>query len=71
MVFWTRPNEYNNFLITAKSRIGHRGDILTFDSSPNLIVTGGIDGLLNVWNVFSGAMKFAASLPDPIKMDNT
>ena len=28
LVFWTEPNEQNNFQITAKCRIGHRGDIL-------------------------------------------
>ena len=31
MVFWSQPNEQNNFTINAKMRIGHRGDINTLD----------------------------------------
>ena len=65
MVFWTEPNEQNNFQITAKCRLGHRGDIMAVEHSPNCIVSGGMDGLLSVWNQFSGALKYAIKLPDP------
>lgn len=65
MVMWTEPNEDNNFQITAKCRIGHRGDILDLVGSTNYIVSGGIDGLLSVWNQFSGVLKYAIQLPDP------
>ena len=32
MVFWTEPTNDNNYQITAKSTIGHRGDVLVLDS---------------------------------------
>ena len=66
MVFWSRPNEQNNFTINAKVRIGHRGDINTLDCQANYIVSGGADGLLGVWNQFSGVLKYAIKLPDPV-----
>ena len=66
VILWTEPNEDNNFQISAKCRIGHRGDILSLDSANNFIVTGGMDGLLSVWNQFSGVLKFAVTLPDPV-----
>ena len=69
MVFWSRPNEENNFTINAKVRIGHRGDISTLDCQANYIISGGQDGLLGVWNQFSGVLKYAIKLPDPVKMD--
>jgi hypothetical protein len=49
-VLWTEPNEDNNFTISAKCRIGHRGDVLALDSAHNYIISGGIDGLVSVWN---------------------
>jgi hypothetical protein len=55
-------------LITAKARIGHRGDILTLDSSMLFFVSGGTDGFLSVWNMFTGVMKHALDLPKPSKM---
>jgi hypothetical protein len=55
-------------LITAKARIGHRGDILTLDSSILFFVSGGTDGFLSVWNMFTGVMKHALDLPEPSKM---
>ncbi len=36
------------------------------DSAYNQIVSGGVDGLISVWNQFSGVMKFAIELPDPL-----
>ena len=66
MVFWTEPNEQNNFQITAKCRVGHRGDIMALENSSNYIVSGGMDGLLSVWNQFSGVLKYAIKLPDPM-----
>jgi len=66
MVFWSQPNEQNNFTINAKVRIGHRGDINTLDCQANYIISGGQDGLLGVWNQFSGALKYAIKLPDPV-----
>jgi WD40 repeat protein len=35
LILWTEPNEDNNFQITAKCRIGHRGDVLVLDSAFN------------------------------------
>lgn len=64
-MLWTEPNEDNNFSISAKCRIGHRGDVLVLDSAHNYIISGGIDGLVSVWNQFSGVLKFAITLPDP------
>ena len=35
-------------------------------NSTNYIVSGGMDGLLSVWNQFSGVLKYAIKLPDPL-----
>lgn len=40
------------------------------DSAFNQIVSGGVDGYVAVWNQFSGVMKFAVELPDPIDEAN-
>ena len=66
MVFWSQPNEQNNFTINAKVRIGHRGDINALSCQANYIISGGQDGLLGVWNQFSGVLKYAIKLPDPV-----
>ena len=47
-------------------RIGHRGDINTIDCQSNYIISGGQDGLLGVWNQFSGILKYAIKLPDAV-----
>ena len=39
--------------------------MLVLDSAQNYIISGGIDGLVSVWNQFSGVLKFAITLPDP------
>lgn len=70
MVFWTQPNEQNNFTINAKVRIGHRGDINTLDCQQAYIISGGQDGLLGVWNQFSGVLKYAIKLPRPVDETN-
>jgi WD40 repeat protein len=64
-MMWTNPNEDNNFQITAKCRVGHKEDVLAIDSSNQYIVSGGVDGLLSIWNLFSGVLKFAVTLPVP------
>lgn len=67
-MMWTNPNEDNNFTVTAKCRIGHKDDVLTIDSSSQYIVSGGVDGLVSVWNLFSGILKYAIQLPPPSKI---
>jgi WD40 repeat protein len=64
-MMWTNPNEDNNFTVSAKCRIGHRDDILCVDSSSQYIVSGGADGLVSIWNLFSGILKYAINLPLP------
>lgn len=64
-MMWTKPNEENNFSITAKCRIGHKNDVLAIDNSQQFIVSGGVDGLASVWNLFSGILKYAVALPPP------
>ena len=59
VMMWTNPNEDNNFTVTAKCRIGHKDDVLAIDSSSQYIVTGGVDGLVSIWNLFSGILKYA------------
>ena len=54
LMMWTQPNEDNNFTISARCRIGHKSDVLNLDCSQNFIVSGGVDGIVSVWNVFSG-----------------
>ena len=65
IVLYSKPTQDNYFRVTAKSRIGHRGDILTLDCSKLFFVSGGTDGYLSVWNMFSGIMKHALEVPDP------
>jgi WD40 repeat protein len=70
VVLYNRPTQENFFRITAKSRIGHRGDILTLDCSKMFFVSGGTDGYLSVWNMFTGIMKHALELPNPKQADD-
>ena len=35
-------------------------------NSANYIVSGGLDCLLSVWNQFSGVLKYAVKMPDPL-----
>jgi WD40 repeat protein len=69
VMMWTNPNEDNNFTITAKCRIGHKDDVLAIDSSQQYIVSGGVDGLVSIWNLFSGILKFAIALPPPSQVN--
>jgi len=39
---------------------------MALEASANSIVSGGMDGLLSVWNQFSGVLKYAIKLPDPL-----
>ena len=64
-MMWTQPTEDNNFTITARCRIGHKSDVLSLDCSANFIVSGGVDGIVSVWNVFSGQLKYAIAMPGP------
>jgi WD40 repeat protein len=64
-MMWTSPNVENNFTIMGKCRIGHRNDILCVDNSSQYIVSGGIDGLLSIWNMMTGTLKYAVELPPP------
>lgn len=68
-MMWTNPNEDNNFTITAKCRIGHKDDVLAIESSQQYIVSGGVDGLVSIWNLFSGILKFAIALPPPSQVN--
>ena len=43
---------------------------MALESDENNIISGGVDGLLTVWNRFSGVKKFALNLPDPIDEKN-
>mmetsp|Transcript_11469 Transcript_11469/g.17266 ORF Transcript_11469/g.17266 Transcript_11469/m.17266 type:complete len:134 (+) Transcript_11469:1611-2012(+) len=55
LMMWTQPTEDNNFTIQAKCKVGHRSDVLAIDCQPNnFIVTGGVDGIISIWNIFSG-----------------
>jgi len=67
-MMWTNPNEDNNFTVSAKCRIGHSNDILAVVSSSQFIVSGGVDGFLSIWNLFSGVLKYAIELPPPSKI---
>ena len=65
LMLWTSPNDTNNFTVLGKCRVGHRKDILCIDISSQFIVSGGVDGILAVWNIFSGTLKYAIELPPP------
>ena len=64
-MMWTSPNDANNFTIMGKCRVGHRNDILCVDNSSQFIISGGIDGLLSIWNMMTGTLKYAVELPPP------
>ena len=65
LMMWTGPNDANNFTIMGRCRIGHRNDILCVDNSHQFIASGGIDGLLSIWNMMTGTLKYAIELPPP------
>jgi WD40 repeat protein len=65
LMMWTSPNDANNFTIMGKCRIGHRNDILCVDNSSQFIISGGIDGILSIWNMMTGTLKYAVELPPP------
>ena len=50
-------------------RVGHRGDINSIACQQNYIISGGHDGLLGVWNQFSGVLKYAIKLPDAVDIN--
>ena len=64
-MMWTGPNDANNFTVMGRCRIGHRNDILCVDNSHQFIASGGIDGLLSIWNMMTGTLKYAIELPPP------
>ena len=64
-MMWTTPNNANDFTVLGKCKVGHKSDILCVESSSQFIASGGIDGLLSIWNLFSGTLKFAIELPPP------
>lgn len=66
MMLWTAPNEANNFNVIGRCRVGHKNDILCLDNSAQFIATGGLDGLLSIWNLMSGTLKYAIELPPPL-----
>ena len=59
LMMWSRPTVDNNFTVAAKCRVGHKNDVLSLDCSQNFIVSGGVDGIVSVWNAFSGSLKYA------------
>jgi WD40 repeat protein len=65
IILFTKPTKENYFRITAKARIGHRGDVLALSCSKLIFISGGTDTLLSVWNSFTGVMKHRVTLPDP------
>jgi WD40 repeat protein len=65
IILYTKPSAENFFRITAKSRIGHRGDIMALECSKLIFTSGGTDGYLSVWNSFTGMLKHAIELPNP------
>ena len=57
MIVWSQPGETNHYTISQLSRSGHRADVLGVDFGKRFIVTGGADGVISVWHIFSGALK--------------
>ena len=66
----TQPTIDNNFTVHAKCRVGHKQDVLVLDCSPSFIVSGGVDGIVSIWNVFSGELKYAIVMPTQITQDD-
>lgn len=66
LMMWTRPTKDNNFTISARCMVGHKTDVISLDCSQNFIVTGGVDGILSIWNIFSGQLKYAINMPKSI-----
>lgn len=57
LMLWTGPNDANNFTVLGRCRVGHRNDILCVDNSHQFVASGGIDGLLSIWNMMTGSLK--------------
>jgi WD40 repeat protein len=70
LMMWTSPNDANNFTIMGKCRVGHRNDILCVDNSSQFIISGGIDGILSIWNMMTGTLKYAVELPPPSQTED-
>jgi WD40 repeat protein len=60
---WTKPTEENKFSTQGKCRIGHKSDIISIDCSQEFIASGGVDGKVVIWNIFSGQKKHTISMP--------
>jgi WD40 repeat protein len=43
--------------------VGHKQDVLVLDCSNQFVVSGGVDGIVSIWNVFSGELKYAIGMP--------
>lgn len=54
MMMWSAPDQSNDFSINARCKVGHRNDIISLDCNQRYIATGGADGLVTLWNMFSG-----------------
>lgn len=65
LVLWNKPTQQNAFTVHAKVSISSTGDILAVDNSRLFFVSGGTDGRLQVWNLYSGERKQLIDLPNP------
>lgn len=54
LMMWTQPSEDNHFTVAAKCKIGHESDIIALDCTPFFVATGDDNGVVAVWNAFSG-----------------
>jgi WD40 repeat protein len=70
LLLWTEPTESNNFTVTVTCRVGHYADIIDIACSPKFICTGSADGKVSIWNIYSGTLKSAVSMPDPVEKKN-
>ena len=72
LMMWTQPSEANNFTITARCNRGHESDIIAMDctrqiqikkNTPFFVATGDDNGVVAVWDAFSGQLKYLVEIP--------
>ena len=54
--------------MTIRPKLEHKSDLLSIDSSNSLIATGDDKGIVGIWNIFSGQIKFLIEMPHDVEL---
>ena len=56
--------------MSLRLKLEHKSDLLSIDTSNSLIATGDDKGIVGIWNIFSGQIKFLIEMPYDIEIKN-